>query len=278
MGGINLSVHPLFFLFGVYYAATGRIFIFAVYTLTAVVHELGHSFVASGAGYRLNKIKLMPFGAVVSGKTDGMKFSDEVKIAFAGPLINIAIGLFFVSTWWIYPESYAFTDVVAEANFSMAIINLLPVYPLDGGRILAASLSCTMGSERAYLICKITGVVFSILLIALFIISAFGQLNLSLLFFSLFVLFGALGKGKDNKYVKIYTAVSEERLKRGLPIKRFALSKNCAVKKMIRIMDETAINEIAVYDGERQITVLSQKRIREIIEKGSLYAPLSDFI
>ena len=86
MGGINLSVHPLFYVFGVYYALTGKIFVFAIYTITAVLHELGHSFVASNAGYRLNKITLMPFGAVVRGDIDGLKFSDEIKIALLSSL------------------------------------------------------------------------------------------------------------------------------------------------------------------------------------------------
>ena len=129
MGGIKLNVHPLFFLFGFYYALTGKVFVFIIYTVTAVVHELGHSFAAAGAGYRLNRITLMPFGAVVRGDIDGLKFSDEIKIALAGPLLNLAIGLLFVAIWWIYPESYAFTDIVAEANFSLALVNFLPIFP-----------------------------------------------------------------------------------------------------------------------------------------------------
>ena len=141
MGSINLSVHPLFFAFGFYYALTGRIFVFLIYTVTAVLHELGHSFVASNAGYRLNKITLMPFGAVVSGDIEGLSLGDEIKVALAGPFINLAVALLFVASWWIVPETYAFTDVVAEANLTMALVNFIPVFPLDGGRVLSAILS-----------------------------------------------------------------------------------------------------------------------------------------
>ena len=45
MGGVTLKIHPLFYLFGLYYALTGRIFIFIVYTIVALVHELGHPYV-----------------------------------------------------------------------------------------------------------------------------------------------------------------------------------------------------------------------------------------
>ena len=278
MGGINLSVHPLFFLFGFYYALTGRIFIFIIYTVTAVVHELGHSFEASKAGYRLNKVTLMPFGAVVSGDIDGLKFTDEVKIALAGPLINIAVGTLFIASWWIYPETYAFTDVIAEANFSMAIVNLLPIYPLDGGRVLFASISERFGSEKAFKINKIIGGIFALILFACFIATIFYQINLSLLFFSAFVLFGVFGKGKENKYVRIYTAVSEQNLLRGMCVKKYAFSKDVTVKKLMSAIDETSINEVVIYDGDKEIALLKQKKITEIIEKGEIYQPIYKFL
>ncbi|MBR1967859.1 MAG: hypothetical protein IKA11_00495 [Clostridia bacterium] len=278
MGGISLSVHPLFYIFGLYYALTGRIFVFVIYTITAVAHELGHSFSAAGAGYRLNKITLMPFGAVVSGNIDGLKFSDEIKIALSGPTLNLLIGMLFVATWWIYPESYAYTDVVAEANFAMALINFLPVFPLDGGRILSAYLSGKFGEKRAGKICGVIGGMVAGVLFALFILTLFYTVNVSLLFFSLFVIFGTFGKAKNNKYIKIYNSLTVEKLKRGMPFKKQALEKNASVKKMMSILDENAVNEIAVFDGERQIALLSQERIGKIIEKGNLYAKLAEYL
>ena len=157
MGRINLSIHPLFYILGFYYAITGQIFIFVLCTVTAVIHELGHSFVASNLGYRLNKITLMPFGAVVSGNTDGLKFLDEIKIALAGPLLNLAVSLFFIATWWIYPELYAYTDVIVSVNLSMALVNLLPIFPLDGGRIIFCFLAERVGYDRSFLLNKIIG-------------------------------------------------------------------------------------------------------------------------
>ena len=278
MGGINFSIHPLFFVLGFYYAATGQIFVFIIYTVVAVLHELGHSFVAAGAGYRLKKITLMPFGAVVSGKLDGMKLKDEIKIALAGPFINLAVGLLFVASWWIYPESYAFTDIAAEANFSMAIVNLLPIFPLDGGRILSASLSLLVGDDKAFFICRIIGVVFALLLTALFIISAFNQINLSLMFFAAFVLFGALSRHKENKYVKLYTAPEEDGLLRGMPYKNQALSINATVKKLMLCLDERAINEVVIFDGNKQVTTLTQRHIGEIVERADLYSPIKKYI
>lgn len=279
MGGINFSIHPLFYLLGFYNAITGQIFTFVIYTLTALVHELGHSVVANSLGYKLNKITLMPYGAVVSGQIEGLNFNDEVKIALAGPLINIAIGLLFVASWWLFPQTYAYTDVVAFANFSMAIINLLPVFPLDGGRVLMASLGTILGNEKATKICTVVGILTSIGLFILFLIGVFnGIVNVSILFFSLFVFFGVIGKTKENKYVKIYVGLSKEKLARGVAYKKQALDKSVTVKKMLSVLDCDSINEIVVFDGQKEIAKLNQNRINKIIEMGDIYSPLENFV
>lgn len=276
MGDINLSVHPLFFILGFYYAITGEIFMFIILTATAVIHELGHSFVASNLGYRLNKIMLMPFGAIVSGNIEGIKFLDEMRIAIAGPFLNISIGIFFIAMWWIYPESYAYSDTIVMANLSMAIVNLLPIYPLDGGRIVFASLGAKFGYERAFNISKIIGIIFSLLILALFVIGIFiNAINISLLFFSLFIFFGAINREKENKYIKIFSALDKEKLKNGAILKTYAVSKEMKIKKLINLLDSRAVNEVAVFDGDKKIVTLSQRRIEKIIEKANIYSTIS---
>lgn len=278
MGGIKLSVHPLFFIFGLFYALTGRIFVFLIYTICAVAHEIGHSLVANSIGYKLNKIKLMPFGAVVSGNIDGLKLKDEIKIALAGPLVNLAIGILFIAVWWIFPESYAFTDIAVEACLTMALVNFLPIFPLDGGRITLATLSIFYGKNKALIISRIIGVVFSVALIVGFIVTCFKTPNFSLLFFSLFVVFGALDKGKENTYVRIYSAINTESLKRGMPYNKCALHSCVSVKKLMSVLDFNAVNEVVVYKDDKPLTVLSQEKIVKIIESGDLYAPIDRYL
>lgn len=278
MGGIRYSVHPLFFVVGFYYALTGRIFVFLIYAFTAVIHETGHSVAAGRAGYVLNKITLTPFGAVASGNIEGLKFYDELKIAAAGPAVNLAVGLLFVAFWWIFPETYAFTDVAAEANFVLAAVNLIPAYPLDGGRILSALLSIKLGAEKAAKICKAVGVALSLLLIAGFIYTVFYTPNVSLLIFAAFVFVGTIDRGKDNKYVKISSAFDEGKLRRGVPVKRQAVSKDVTLKTLTKITDANALNEIDVYDGDRLIKKLGQKDIAGILGSGDIYAKLERFL
>lgn len=274
MGRVSVYVHPLFVFFGLYYFATGKAFVFLMVTICAVLHELGHSIVAEKNGYRLDKITLMPFGAVVQGDLEDVKPKDQIKIALAGPFINLAVGIFFVAIWWIYPESYVYTDLAVETCFSLAFINLLPAYPLDGGKVLSALLSLKLKKRKALAISKIVGVVFGIALFLLFIVTCFNKINVSLLFFSLFIIFGAIEEKKAGKYVKLFTNFSSQKLKRGMPFKKQAIDSSATIKNLMSILDQDAVNEVVIYKKGKPIATLSQEKIVEIITKHSIYTKL----
>lgn len=274
MGRINLSIHWLFIFFGIYYLAIGKAFVFLMVTICAVVHELGHSLVAEKNGYRLDKIILMPFGAVVKGEFEDVKPKDQIKIALAGPLVNLAVGIFFVAVWWVYPETYTFTDVVVQVCFSLALINLLPAYPLDGGKILYALLCLKIKKEKALAISKTIGFVLGASLLLLFILSFSRQINFSLLFFSLFIIFGALQERKGGRYVKLFLAPSYQKLKRGMPYKKQAVDSGVTLKKLMSILDQDAINEIIVYKNGKPIATLTQENIEKILTNYSIYTKL----
>ena len=278
MGGITLSIHPLFYIYGFYYALTGRIFLFVIYTVSAVIHEIGHSISASRCGYRLNKIKLMPFGAVVSGYYDDVNLIDEIKIALAGPFLNLAVGLFFIATWWIFPNLYAFTDIVVEANVSLFLLNILPAYPLDGGRVLKAFLSQSLSEKTVKRILFCSGMVLFCVMLALFGLSFKSTPNYSVLFFATFVLAGLLNRDKENKYVKILSGINERKLLYGLPVKVHALSIRTQVKRMVAVLDVNAVNEVQVLDGQRVVSRLDGEKINYIIQNYSLTDTLEKYL
>lgn len=278
MGGIKLRIHPLFFLFAGYYALKGEVFVFLMVTVCAVVHELGHSFSAQKNGYRLDKITLMPFGAVVDGDVDGMKPLDEIKIALAGPMINLAVGILFVALWWIYPEAYAYTDVAVQVCFSLAIVNLIPAWPLDGGRVLYSILRIKLSNKSARLITLWVGVAFGIFLIFAFVITCFTYPNFSLLLFGLFVMVGAFTKQGSGKYVKLFSDFNLSGLSRGMLVKKQAVDSNMTLKKLFTILDVDAVNEIVVYKNGKAYANLSQNDIADIATANPVYAKIGEII
>jgi hypothetical protein len=151
------------------------------------------------------------------------------------------------------------------------------VFPLDGGRVLSAFTTLKLGKKKSKMICRATGVVFSALLVAAFFFTL-DTLNISLLFFSMFVLFGAFGKGADNEYVKLYTDISENRLKRGMVVKVQAVDKSVTVKKVMSMLDEYSLNEIQVYGGSVKIKTLTQQEINDIILTADLYSSIENYL
>lgn len=278
VGGLRLRIHPLFLIVGIVYAIFGKITVFIVYTLSALLHEIGHSLVAENLGYSLNKITLMPFGAVVSGNVAGLRALDQIKIALAGPLLNLAIAFLFIAFWWIIPETYAVTYIVVEANLALCFVNLIPLLPLDGGRILNSILSIKFSPKIANRICTATGIILASSLLGLFVYSLFTTPNISLLFFSLFALLGTLEKKNNGKYVKIYCALSADRLKRGMKVKIQAIDVSMKLKKVLSLLDAECVNEIHVYSNGKVVAILSQAELSEILQTGDLYSPIARYL
>ncbi len=123
---------------------------------SVLFHELCHAIVGNRLGESIDRITLFIFGGMAHLKGEPRCAEDELKIAAAGPLSSLVLGLFF----WLVANASAiggsvtlFTAVfryLAYINVALAIFNLLPGYPLDGGRLLRAALWKRWGSiERA---------------------------------------------------------------------------------------------------------------------------------
>ncbi len=276
---MKVTVHPLFFIFGLYFALTGKVFLFLTFTLTALIHELGHAFCAERLGYKMNEICLMPYGTVVNGAIEGLSYKDEIRVAFYGPLFNLGVCVIFVCLWWLIPESYPYLDTVVFSNLCIFAINLLPAYPLDGGRILSATLSLYISRKKSLLVVKILGIILSLLLLALFIYSLIiKQLNISILFFSLFILFGTFTKSKENAYVKIL--YNQGQFERGIiEEKRIMVSAESTVKELIGYLQgKRAIFLVTVNFTNGKQKELDKTQTQKLLSTPLIYEKIKNVI
>lgn len=278
MGKLKITIHPLFFIFGLYFAIVGKVFSFIVFTLTALIHEIGHMFVSEKVGYSLNRIVLMPYGALISGDIEDVSYKDECLISLGGPLTNICIALFFVALWWFFPEVYPYTDVAVFANVSIALINLIPCYPLDGGRFLLATLSIITERKKAVKIAKGISIFCSLLMFGLFIYSIFVKINITLLFFSLFMFVGAIDKSDKNVYVKTYYKFNVNYLKRPKVVKNVIIDGNNKVKKLFDILDGNYYYIITVVDERGDKKILEGESLYKILSSSGIYETLNNSI
>lgn len=278
MGKLKVTIHPLFFIFGLYFAFSGKVFSFLVFTLTAVIHELGHAFVSDRLGYSLNRIVLMPYGALISGDIENISYKDEILVALGGPLINGIVGVFFVAFWWFFPETYVYTDTAVFACFSLAVINLIPAYPLDGGRIFLATLSLIINRKTALKITKWIAIILSITLLGLFIYSVFVKINITLLFFALFIFVGAIDTNAKNVYVKTYAKFNTQNYDKPQRVKNYILSGENQVKKLFTLIDgkDYYVFTIVGENGERYN--LEGDDLYQVISTANIYDKLKNFV
>lgn len=284
----RLSVHPLFLLVGVWYCFIGRLPAFFISALVALQHECAHAFAADRLGYRLNRVVLMPYGAVIDGDLSGISLRDEAFVAACGPLANFATALFFVALWWIFPDAYALTDTACYTSLFIGLINLLPSYPLDGGRVLMSLLQRAfskkhppmVAAKRAKTVCLTLSFLFSAAMVALFIyLCTQGIVQITLLVFALFLASGAMGHLKNKAEYQRIDYSFKGAFRRGVTVKHVAVDEDCTVKRALRFLDERSYVAFEIYDKkERLLGTLSQNVLAEKFVDVDLYQPLASLL
>lgn len=144
------------FIFLVLFYFTKQIEIYALIMIFAIIHELGHLVAGILMGMKPEKIELMPFGLSVSFKININEYNKKIKkgnnletkkilIALAGPLTNLIMILI---TYRLKIDIIK-SMLIVYTNFLIMIFNLLPIYPLDGGRILKGILHISFGKRKS---------------------------------------------------------------------------------------------------------------------------------
>jgi len=130
-------------------ALLGVVLLLAVFA-SVLLHELGHALVARRFGIRTRRIVLLPIGGVAQLEGEPSSPRAELLIAAAGPMVNFALAIVGGSLLWItgLPLGGLLGSWVI-ANVSLGLFNLLPAFPMDGGRILRAALATRMGAYKA---------------------------------------------------------------------------------------------------------------------------------
>lgn len=131
-----------------------------------LAHELAHSLVARRFGCRTREILLLPIGGIAQLERMPERPAQELLVTVAGPAMNglIAVALgacMAIAGWPIDPEQPSLLGAIIVpmfwVNVSIALFNLVPAFPMDGGRILRAALAAKLGRARATRIAAIVG-------------------------------------------------------------------------------------------------------------------------
>ncbi|WP_336024557.1 CBS domain-containing protein [Halobellus salinisoli] len=165
--------------------------------ICVLLHEFGHSLVAMRYGYEIESITLWLFGGVASFTEMPEDWRQELWIAIAGPFVSVALGVLSYLVFLVLPTTLDPVKFVvgylALTNIVLAVFNMLPGFPMDGGRVLRALLARTRPHARATQIAAEVGKVFA------FLLGIFGLFaNLFLVALAFFIYIGASSEAQQT--------------------------------------------------------------------------------
>ena len=155
---MSIKIDLRIFLFGILFFLTKQIEIYATIMFFSFIHEIGHLCAGLLLGFKPKNMKMTPFGFQITFKTCIEDYNQKkrkgnelcvkkIVIYLAGPMINLFLVLICLlwKTKLIIPK-----ETIIYSNLLLAIFNLLPIYPLDGGRILKEVVHIFNGRKVAY--------------------------------------------------------------------------------------------------------------------------------
>jgi len=282
VAGIPIRIHGTFFLIlflGAYQwgsmtgTLTGAVFGIALMVLLFVcvtLHELGHSLVAKVFGIPVRQIVLLPLGGIAQITKNPEKPLHELLIAIAGPLVNIVIVILLLAALGFSaapqmltghgmlpgkmsntPSLMTLLSWLLMANVSLAIFNLIPAFPLDGGRVFRALIAMFIGYPRATRLASTTGQFIAIILGIYAVLNS--QFLLALV--AMFIFFGA---GQETAAVEAKTVLNTLRVGDAYNKHALALVVGDRVSRAVDYILTSYQPDFAVLQGSNLIGIVTR--------------------
>jgi Zn-dependent protease/CBS domain-containing protein len=289
--GINFRIHVTFFLLllfifisvlpqhGFQRALLATLFICAVF-VCVLIHEIGHSLIAHRFGKEAKSITLLPIGGVAMMEEMPEKPAQEIAMAIIGPFINLIIAgvlYLFIGHWSgigapnLTPDSAkGFFAGLIGVNIMLAIFNLIPAFPMDGGRVLRGLLALRLNFVQAT-----TTAVFIGQAIAMFFLFFGIFFNWWLAIIGLFLYIGA---GSEKHQVILKSLLKNVPASEAMTTEFVALRPNDTLRKAIEHFHHGCQDDFPVLGNKGIEGVLTRDRILASIHEKGLDIPVSEIM
>src|SRR3954447_22549359 len=290
IAGTVVRVHITFLLFLIWIAGThwqlgGKAaaldsVVFIVLLFACVLaHEFGHIFAARRYGIRTPEVTLWPIGGVASLERIPDKPSEELVVALTGPAVNVVIAAVLIAIMGATPDSAAMTAMenpragliprLAAANIFLVVFNLIPAFPMDGGRVLRALIAMRAGRAQATRIAARIGQG------AAFVFAALGSFtNPMLIVIGLFIYLSATA---EAQHVAFNDANTDLPVGAAMVSAVESLAPSATLDDAVDLMLRTSQKEFPVLDGSgRPRGLLTRDGLIVALRQGGPATPVLD--
>lgn len=284
IAGIDVRIHITFLLllafFGLQdYAIAGPgaalrsiIFVCLVF-LCVLLHEFGHALAARRYGIHTVDITLLPIGGIARLERMPEKPSEELVVALAGPLVNVAIALLLLPFVIADPNPIAIEPVgvglLFITNVGLVVFNLIPAFPMDGGRVLRAFLAMRMDYSRATHIAATIGqtIAFAGGLFAL----VHGKPLLVLV--AIFIYFGAQS---ESALAQMKAASTGLRVSAAMVTQFQVLPRTATLHDAVEALLTTSQHDFPITEAGRVCGMLTRDDLIVALRKGGAQVPVTE--
>lgn len=271
--GIDVKVDRLFLLMMVFYGFAKVLPQAVIIFLVVFIHELAHTIVARGYKVYIKEIELFPFGGVAKLDFLDVDSNEEIRIALAGPLANFFMAGLGLAAQYYYNTDY-WLPFFIRLNIIMGLFNLIPVLPLDGGRIYRAWHARSVGVFAATKKAAYQGKLMAVLVLLVTASGLYLKLwDLNAVTMACFLFYSAGEQDKTASFhfirylLKKKEIISKEKIQQ---LKPYYVRENTPIGEVLPHLHPNTYNVFHVFNqsGEQIKTVSEEKLIEEYFKKG----------
>lgn len=288
--GIDVQIHATFWLILVFVAWShwsqgqtlggvieGVVFVLAIF-LCVVLHEFGHALTARRFGIRTRDITLLPIGGLARLERMPDEPIQELWVALAGPAVNVVIAVLLLG--WLFVTSALeplgdltltsgpFLERLMITNIFLVVFNMIPAFPMDGGRVLRALLALRMEYGRATRIAAYLGQAVALLFGLLGLFS-----NPFLVFIALFVWIGA---AQESGMVQTRLALSGMPVSTAMIREFHTLHAQDPLARAIELILGGSQHDFPVIEDDRVVGILTRSDLVKALAQQSQQTPVAD--
>lgn len=247
-----------------------------------MLHEISHAVMARRLGYSVTSLEIQPFGFIAKTENAPSSPAEAAAIYLSGPLVSLTTALLSAGLMYITGKALPALRQFAVFNLILGIVNLIPVLPLDGGRLFVSFFSKSSSAKKTIKLFSALGIGFGIvgIIFGIFVFIR-GSRNFTLIITGFFIALAAAGELKNTVFINTKNKLHRlSRLRRGqtaLRVYAAAVKSQSSVREALSALPSAGYNIVLMTDRNGKVCgMLDEAEITEALAGGKADVSLDE--